>query len=60
LLAGLATAAIACAVDFQVARGRLQPGFDKQLSRKSLALVYVAFGVGLAFACRRRKRLDFL
>jgi hypothetical protein len=60
LLAGAATAAFACAVDFRVARGRLQPGFDKQLSRKSLALVYAAFGLGLAFSCRRRKHEGFL
>jgi hypothetical protein len=60
LLAGTATAAFACAVDFQVARGRLQPGFDKQLGRKSLALVYAAFGLGLAFSCRRRKHDGFL
>jgi hypothetical protein len=54
LLAGAATAAFACAVDYRVARGRLQPGFDKQLSRTSLTLVYAAFGLGLAIGRRRR------
>ena len=50
LLAGAATAGLACFVDYGVARGRLQPGFEKQLSRKSLALVYLAFALGLAVA----------
>lgn len=48
LVAGAATATLACVVDFKVARGRLQPGFNKQLSRRSLALVYAGFGLGLA------------
>jgi hypothetical protein len=42
------TAGFACWVDFRIARGRLQPGFEKQLSRRSLLLVYAAFAVGLA------------
>jgi hypothetical protein len=42
------TAALACSVDYQVAKGRAQPGFEKQLSRKSLFAVYAAFAVGLA------------
>jgi hypothetical protein len=46
--AAAATAAIACFVDYQVAQGRAQPGFEKQLSRKSLFVVYAAFAVGLA------------
>jgi hypothetical protein len=48
LLAGVAAAAVSCAVDYGVARGRLQPGFERQLSLPSLALVYAAFGLGLA------------
>jgi hypothetical protein len=56
LVGGVATAAFACAVDFGVARGRLQPGFDKQLSRMSLALVYAAFGLGLAIGRPRTRR----
>ena len=47
-LASAATAAVACFVDYKVARGRLQPGFDKQLSRRALFLVYAAFALGLA------------
>jgi hypothetical protein len=46
--AALATAAIACFADYRVARGRAQPGFEKQLSRKSLFAVYAAFAIGLA------------
>jgi hypothetical protein len=42
------TAAFACWVDYRIARGRLQPGFEKQLSRSSLLLVYSAFALGLA------------
>jgi hypothetical protein len=55
--AAVVTAAVACLVDYQVAQGRAQPGFEKQLSRKSLFAVYAAFAVGLAMrpaaACRR-------
>ena len=56
LAAGGFTAALACAVDYGVARGRLQPGFDKQLSRKSLLAVYASFGLGLALGCVGRQR----
>jgi hypothetical protein len=48
LLAGAATAGFACFMDYGVARGRLRPGFEKQLTRKSLLLVYAAFALGLA------------
>jgi hypothetical protein len=54
LVAGAVTATLACIVDFRVARGRMQPGFDKQLSRASLALVYMSFGLGLAMGCTSR------
>jgi hypothetical protein len=46
--AAAVTAAVACFVDYQIARGRAQPGFEKQLSRKSLFAVYAAFAAGLA------------
>jgi hypothetical protein len=42
------TAAVANVVDYQLTPRRLQPGFDAQLSRKSLFGIYVAFGLGLA------------
>ena len=41
------TAAIANFVDFQLTPRRLRPGFETQLSRKSLLAVYAAFAIGL-------------
>jgi hypothetical protein len=43
-----ATAALACFVDYRLTPKRLTPGFEKKLSRKSLAIVYAAFAIGLA------------
>jgi hypothetical protein len=54
------TAAFACWADYRIARGRLQPGFEKQLSRRSLLLVYSAFALGLALwrpGARRHARM---
>jgi hypothetical protein len=48
-LAGV-TSAVACIVDYRVVRGRLTPGFEKRLSRKSLAFTYVTFALALAGA----------
>ena len=42
------TATVANVVDFQLTPRRLQPGFNEQLSRKSLLAVYAAFAIGLA------------
>ena len=39
---------LANVVDYQLVPKRLQPGFDKHVSRKSLFAVYAAFGLGLA------------
>jgi hypothetical protein len=55
---GVATAAsaVACFTDYQLTPQRLQPGYEKRLSRPALAVVYGAFGVGLALGamlCRR-------
>lgn len=41
-------AALACFVDLRMTPERLTPGFERRLSNQSLALVYFAFGVGLA------------
>ena len=41
-------ASVACAVDMRCTPERLTPGFERRLSRKSLLLVYGAFGLGLA------------
>lgn len=48
LTAAAATATLAYLVDYHLVRGRLQPGFDKQLSGTSLLAVYASFAVGLA------------
>jgi hypothetical protein len=55
---GVATAAsaVACFVDYQLTPQRLKPGYEQRLSRPALALVYGAFGLGLAagaMLCRR-------
>lgn len=49
-LEGGAIALLANIVDYQLVPERLQPGFEKHISRKSLAAAYVAFGLGLALA----------
>ena len=49
-----ATAALAAVVDYRVAPKRLRPGFEVQLSKPSLVLVYAAFAAGLAIASIRR------
>jgi hypothetical protein len=52
----IATAALACAVDLRFTPRRLTPGFERRLSPKSLALVYVAFAFGLAAGTALRER----
>lgn len=44
-----ATSAIACVVDFKLTPERFTPGFEHRLSRRSLAMTYLLFGLGLAF-----------
>lgn len=46
--AAAAASAVACFVDYQLTPKRFQPGFEERVSRASLALVYAAFGIGLA------------
>ena len=41
-------AATACTVDLKCTPQRLTPGFERRLSKPSLANVYIAFGLGLA------------
>lgn len=48
LLQGTATAGLACFVDYRLTPRRFQPGFEAQLSKRSLFLAYAAFGVALA------------
>ena len=40
--------AFACFVDYELTPRRLRPGFEKRLSRRALAGVYVVFAAGLA------------
>jgi hypothetical protein len=47
------TATVANIVDFQLTPKRLRPGFETQLSRKSLFAVYAAFAIGLALLAPR-------
>lgn len=56
LAAASAASAIACFADYQLTPPRLRPGYEKRLSKPSLAVVYGAFGLGLAagaLLCRR-------
>ncbi|NHZ43156.1 hypothetical protein [Massilia aquatica] len=51
-----AASAVACFVDYRMTPDRLKSGYEQRLSRPSLALVYGAFGLGLAagaLLCRR-------
>jgi hypothetical protein len=51
LAGGVAVAALACFVDYNLTPKRLRPGYEKRLSRKSLFFVYSIFGLTLA-ACK--------
>jgi len=53
-----ATAAVANFVDYKLTPKRLQPGFEAQLSKQSLVLVYAAFAVGLAAVIGGTRRRD--
>jgi hypothetical protein len=55
---GVATAAsaVACFADYQLTPRRFQPGFEAHLSKPSLAVVYGAFGVGLALGAMLTRR----
>lgn len=48
-------ATVANIVDFKLTPKRLTPGFERHLSRSSLAIVYSAFGLGLAAAAGWRE-----
>lgn len=45
---GMGVAAMACFGDYKLTPYRFQPGFEKHLSKTSLALSYGAFGLALA------------
>jgi hypothetical protein len=48
--AAATTSALAAFVDYRLTPQRFTPGFEKRLSKRSLVLVYAAFGLGLALA----------
>jgi hypothetical protein len=56
LAAATATSALACFVDYQLTPQRLQPGYEKRLSKPSLTLVYGAFALGLAAGALMSRR----
>jgi hypothetical protein len=58
LAVSAAAAALACFVDYQMTPKRLRPGFEQRASRGSLALVYAAFGLGLAAGALINHRKD--
>ena len=47
-------------IDFQLTPKRLRPGFEVQLSRKSLFAVYAAFAIGLALVAPREPAAQML
>lgn len=56
LAAATATSAFACFADYQLTPRRLRPGYEKRLSKPSLAVVYGAFGLGLAAGAAMSRR----
>ncbi|PLC49772.1 hypothetical protein CR159_10790 [Pollutimonas subterranea] len=58
LASALTVAGVACAVDMQCTPERLTPGFEHKLSKKSLLVVYVAFGIGLALHTLLDRKTD--
>jgi hypothetical protein len=50
LVGGLGVAALACFVDYTLTPHRLRPGYEMRLSKRALAIVYLAFGAGLGAA----------
>jgi hypothetical protein len=58
LPAAAATTAVACLTDYRLTPQRLNPGFEKRLTLPSVALVYVAFGLGLAAAALMMRHDD--
>lgn len=56
LAAATAASAVACFADYQLTPPALRPGYEKRLSKPSLALVYGAFGLGLAAGALMSRR----
>jgi hypothetical protein len=58
LATSAATSALACFVDYKLTPERLKPGYEKRLSKKSLAGVYAAFAIGMALGALALRRND--
>ena len=54
--AAAGASAVACLVDYRLKPARMQPRLEAHLSRPSLAVVYGAFGVGLALGAMLSRR----
>ena len=48
LAGGLAVSALACFVDYRLTPERLQPGYERRLSKRSLWMVYGVLGLAMA------------
>jgi hypothetical protein len=55
-MAAAAASAVACFADYQLTPRRLKPGYERRLTTGSTALVYVAFGIGLAAGAVMNRR----
>lgn len=56
LAAAAATSAFAALTDYKLTPKRLHPGYEKRLSRQSLAVVYGGFALGLALGAVLSRR----
>ena len=56
LTAAAATSAFACFADYKLTPKRFQPGYEKHLSKSSLAIVYAGFALGLAAGAALTRR----
>jgi hypothetical protein len=56
LAGGVAAAAVACFIDYQLTPKRLTPGFEHRLGRPEMAKVYACFALGLAIGSLLMKR----
>lgn len=56
LAAAAATSAFAALTDYKLTPKRLHPGYEKRLSRQSLAVVYGGFALGLALGAILSRR----
>ena len=54
VVAGFATAAVACTIDYTITPHRFTPGFELRLSKPAMAIGYVAFGLGIAAVAIQR------